>query len=75
MEYAASTPAGDPADDRQERWDRYFELRYAERWHNADAEDRLEMLIAALGSVKVNQMLTDMFFDTWEAAIREREGT
>jgi hypothetical protein len=75
MQYALSTPAGDPADDKQERWDRYFQLRYAERWHNADAEDRLEMLISALGSIKVNQMLTDHFFDSWEAAIREREGT
>ena len=74
MQHAMTTPDADPADDLQAKWDRYFELRYAERWHSADAEDRLEMLIAALGSVKVNQMLTDHFFDSWEDAIREREG-
>lgn len=73
MQHALSTPAGDPADDRQGEWDRYFELRYAERWRSADPQDRLDMLIAALGHVKVNQMLTDHFWDTWEEAIRERD--
>jgi hypothetical protein len=74
MEYAASTPAGDPADDRQERWDRHFELRYGERWDSAEPEDRIEMLVAVLGSVKVNDMLNAFFFDAWQLALREREG-
>lgn len=74
MQYALSTPAGDPADDRQGVWDRHFELRYGERWDSATPEDRIEMLVSALGEVKVNDMLNAHFFDTWELALREREG-
>ena len=74
MMYAESTPAGDPAEDRQGKWDRYFELKYAERWNSAPPEDRIEMLVSALGEVKVNDMLNAHFFDAWELALREREG-
>ena len=74
MQYAASTPAGDPADDAQERWDRVFDARYAPTWDNAEPEDKLSMMCLVFGSVKTNRLLSEHFRDIWEAAIREREG-
>lgn len=72
MQYAASTPAGDPADDRQEKWDRIFERRWGCKWDSAEPQERIEMLVAALGHVKVNDMLNAHFFDVMELALRER---